>query len=135
MLHRLSTMCHAHTAACLRLFTLHADCALASGTCHALLSHTIPHPTHPPRPSTHTHLHSPLQIKAAPKQVSPLLARLPSDKRLAVELVKGMYFEWKGPMETLDKAGKAFLGLEALLGGSGFEVQGNIWRRQVGVGV
>jgi len=73
-----------------------------------------------------------LQVEAAPKQLSPLLARLPADKRLAVELVKGMYFEWKGPMETLDKAGKAFLGLEALLGGQGFEVQGNIWRRQVG---
>jgi hypothetical protein len=38
-------------------------------------------------------------------------------------------------METLDKAGKAFLGLEALLGGSGFQVEGNIWRRQVCVGV
>lgn len=34
-------------------------------------------------------------------------------------------------METLDKAGKTFLGLEALLGGSGFQVDGNIWRRQV----
>jgi hypothetical protein len=30
------------------------------------------------------------------------------------------------------KAGRAFEGLEALLGGSGFELQGNIWRRQVG---
>lgn len=44
---------------------------------------------------------------------------------------QGLYFTWKGPMETLDKAGKAFLGLEALLGGSGFQVEGNIWRRQV----
>lgn len=74
-----------------------------------------------------------LQVQAAPKALSPLLARLPADKRLAVELVKGLYFTWKGPMETLDKAGKAFLGLEALLGGTGFEVQGNIWRRQVRV--
>jgi hypothetical protein len=31
------------------------------------------------------------------------------------------------------QAGRAFEGLEALLGGSGFELQGNIWRRQVGV--
>jgi hypothetical protein len=30
------------------------------------------------------------------------------------------------------KAGRAFEGLEALLGGSGVELQGNIWRRQVG---
>jgi hypothetical protein len=72
------------------------------------------------------------QVKAAPKALSPLLSRLPADKLLAVELVKGLYFQWKGPMETLDKAGKAFLGLEALLGGSGFQVDGNIWRRQVG---
>jgi hypothetical protein len=71
-------------------------------------------------------------VKAAPKALSPLLERLPTDKRLAVEMVKGLYFQYKGPMETLDKAGKAFLGLEALLGGSGFQVDGNIWRRQVG---
>lgn len=71
------------------------------------------------------------QVKVAPKALSPLLARLPADKLLAVELVKGLYFTWKGPMETLDKAGKAFMGLEALLGGSGFQVEGNIWRRQV----
>lgn len=69
-------------------------------------------------------------VKAAPKALSPLLERLPADKRLAVEMVKGLYFQYKGPMETLDKAGKAFLGLEALLGGSGFQVDGNIWRRQ-----
>jgi hypothetical protein len=30
-------------------------------------------------------------------------------------------------------SGRAFEGLEALLGGSGFELQGNIWRRQVGL--
>lgn len=69
--------------------------------------------------------------KAVQKQPSPLLAGLSPDKLLAVELVKSLYFDWKGPMETLDKAGRAFQGLEALLGGSGFEVQGNIWRRQV----
>lgn len=76
-------------------------------------------------------LYTPKQVQAAPKPVSPLLASLPEDRRLAVELVKELYFKWKGPMETLDKAGRAFLGLEALLGGTGFEVEGNIWRRQV----
>lgn len=68
---------------------------------------------------------------AASAAPSPRLAGLAADKRLAVELVKGMYFEWKGPMETLAKAGRAFKGMEALLGGASFELQGNIWRRQV----
>jgi hypothetical protein len=69
--------------------------------------------------------------KAAPAKISPLLAALPPEKLLAVELVKALYFQWKEPMEALTKAGRAFEGLEALLGGSGFELQGNIWRRQV----
>lgn len=77
-----------------------------------------------------THTCTP-QVQALAKKENPLLAKLPEEKRLAVELVKQMYFAFKGPMETLDKAGKAFLGLEALLGGQNFEVQGNIWRRQV----
>ncbi|KAF8064522.1 viaA [Scenedesmus sp. PABB004] len=68
--------------------------------------------------------------KAAPPPPSPRLAGLPAEKLLAVELTKAMYFAWRGPMETLDTAGRAFAGLEALLGGEGFEVQGNIWRRQ-----
>jgi hypothetical protein len=69
--------------------------------------------------------------KAAPAKLSPLLAALPPEKLLAVELVKALYFQWREPMEAMDTAGRAFEGLEALLGGSGFELQGNIWRRQV----
>lgn len=65
--------------------------------------------------------------------MSARLAALAPDKLLAVELVKEMYFAWRSPMEALDKAGKAFQGLEALLGGASFEVQGNIWKRQVRV--
>lgn len=68
--------------------------------------------------------------KAAPAKLSPILAALPPEKLLAVELVKALYFQWREPIEALTKAGRAFEGLEALLGGSGFELQGNIWRRQ-----
>jgi hypothetical protein len=70
--------------------------------------------------------------KAAPAKLNPILAALPPEKLLAVELVKALYFQWREPMEAMAKAGRAFEGLEALLGGSGFELQGNIWRRQVG---
>lgn len=62
---------------------------------------------------------------------SPRLCCVFQNTMLPVWCWQGLYFTWKGPMETLDKAGKAFLGLEALLGGSGFQVEGNIWRRQV----
>ncbi|KAF6255953.1 hypothetical protein COO60DRAFT_1296414 [Scenedesmus sp. NREL 46B-D3] len=68
--------------------------------------------------------------KAAPAKLNPLLAALAPEKLLAVELVKALYFQWREPMEAMAKAGRAFEGLEALLGGTGFELQGNIWRRQ-----
>lgn len=57
------------------------------------------------------------------------MALLPLDKRTAVELVKAMYATWQGPVDTLSKAGRAFAGLEALLGGAGFDLTGNIWGR------
>lgn len=70
-----------------------------------------------------------------PKALSPLLAAAPPEKRIAVELLKELFTTWKTPMETLSKAGRAFDGLEALLGGGGggnggFELGGNIWGRQ-----
>ncbi len=47
--------------------------------------------------------------------------------------VKELYVKWSGPMDALAKAGRAFDGLEALLGGAGFDLSGNIWKRQVSV--
>lgn len=45
------------------------------------------------------------------------------ERRLAVELAKELYHKWAAPMDTLSKAGRAFDGLEALLGGAGGEFE------------
>lgn len=97
--------------------------------CYAL---TVP-PT-PPGP-----LRVPLSLPLPPqpaaakdkKKKKSAAAQLPREKAAAVELVKDLYMSWQAPMETLGRAGRAFEGLEALLGGAGFELEGNIWKRQV----
>ncbi|KAI8463939.1 MAG: hypothetical protein J3K34DRAFT_455000 [Monoraphidium minutum] len=66
----------------------------------------------------------------APKKKNKAAPQLPPDKAAAVELVKDLYVRWQAPVETLGRAGRAFDGLEALLGGAGFELEGNIWKRQ-----
>eukprot|EP00803_Ostreobium_quekettii_P008826 evm.model.scf_2565.1 EVM.evm.TU.scf_2565.1 scf_2565:1050-6339(-) len=61
------------------------------------------------------------------------LAGLPPDRRAAIEATKALYQKWQAPMDALSKAGRAFEGLECLLGGgrSGvFDLQGNIWSRK-----
>ena len=76
------------------------------------------------------------------------LAGLPLDKRAAVTATKELYQKWLAPMNALEKvplqshpfiaeiqsqAGRAFEGLEALLGGGRagvFELQGNMWSRK-----
>ncbi len=74
------------------------------------------------RPSTPALLpspHIPLpQAAAAPKKKAAAAANLPLDRRTAVELAKELYGTWQAPVDALSKAGKAFAGLEALLGGS-----------------
>jgi hypothetical protein len=88
---------------------------------------TTPVPLHPP----HTLIHT----QAAPKKKKKAAAApLPPDKAAALELVKGLYMRWQAPVETLGRAGRAFDGLEALLGGAGFELEGSIWKRQVRAG-
>ncbi|KAK9816841.1 hypothetical protein WJX72_005809 [[Myrmecia] bisecta] len=55
------------------------------------------------------------------------------ERRTAEELVEALLVEWKAPIDTLSKAGKAFEGLEALLGGARggtFDVKGNMWKRK-----
>ncbi len=49
---------------------------------------------------------------------------VPIERRLSVELAKELFHKWQAPMETLSKAGRAFEGLEALLGGAdgGFDL-------------
>lgn len=57
--------------------------------------------------------------EAARKKPKPKVnPNLPLDTRTSLELVKEMYATWRAPIETLSKAGKAFDGLEALLGGA-----------------
>jgi hypothetical protein len=68
---------------------------------------------------------------APPRAGAAALAALPADRQLAASLVKELYFSWKAPMEALSAAGRAFQGLEALLGGGEFDLQGGLWRRQV----
>ncbi|KXZ45227.1 hypothetical protein GPECTOR_57g517 [Gonium pectorale] len=53
----------------------------------------------------------------------------PADKATAFALVKELYAQWQGPVETLGRAGRAFEGLEALLGADGFDLEGTIWKR------
>eukprot|EP00798_Chlamydomonas_sp_ICE-L_P011915 gene11915-15016_t len=55
-------------------------------------------------------------------------------RRAAVELVKELYFKWQAPITTLSSAGKAFEGLEALLGGGtsgSFDLQMDELRRKL----
>jgi hypothetical protein len=46
-----------------------------------------------------------------------------AEKATAFALVKELYGVWLGPVETLGKAGRAFEGLEALLGADGFDLE------------
>ena len=52
-----------------------------------------------------------------------LEARWSPQQRIAEALVKGMRSAWEPAMLTLARAGRAFDGLEALLGGSTFDLQ------------
>lgn len=66
------------------------------------------------------------------KKVPAAISNLPLDKRTALECTKELYNKWQQPIDTLSKAGRAFEGLEALLGGGAsgsFDLQGNIWKR------
>lgn len=67
---------------------------------------------------------------AKKKKKAAAVAQLPPDKAAAFELVKALYAQWQAPVQTLGRAGRAFEGLEALLGGAGFELECNIWGRQ-----
>ena len=72
------------------------------------------------------------QQKAAQRpQRVPLVERLPRDRALAVRHAKALYRQWEAPVAALANAGRAFEGLEALLGGDGFELDGGIWSRPV----
>ncbi|GLI69534.1 hypothetical protein VaNZ11_014179 [Volvox africanus] len=53
-----------------------------------------------------------------------------NEKATAFALVKEFYGQWQAPVETLGRAGRAFEGLEALLGAEGFDLEGTIWKRQ-----
>lgn len=44
-------------------------------------------------------------------------------QRIAETLVRGMRTAWGPAMQTLERAGRAFDGLEALLGGTAFDLQ------------
>ncbi len=72
------------------------------------------------------------QPAAAPKKKKKpsTLEQLTPDRATAVRLVKELFVRWQAPIETLGRAGRAFEGLESLLGGSGFELEGGIWKRQ-----
>uniref|UniRef100_A0A7S0RJC1 VWFA domain-containing protein n=1 Tax=Chlamydomonas leiostraca TaxID=1034604 RepID=A0A7S0RJC1_9CHLO len=56
-------------------------------------------------------------------------AALPANKRIAVEIARDLYAQWTAPLAALSRAGAAFEGLEALLGGGEFSLGGNIWKR------
>ncbi len=50
------------------------------------------------------------------------------ERRTAEELVQGLVEQWQAPMDALANAGKAFEGLEALLGGaSGGSFDLKVW--------
>jgi hypothetical protein len=78
----------------------------------------------PPPPPRHPPPSLPLRrsqaAAAAPKKKAAAgpAKDVPLDRRTAVELAKGLYATWQAPMDALSKAGKAFAGLEALLGGA-----------------
>ncbi len=50
-------------------------------------------------------------------------ASLPPERRIAMQLVKEMYLSWGPPLEAMTRAGRAFEGLEALLGAQEFNLQ------------
>eukprot|EP01025_Chloroclados_australasicus_P045017 TRINITY_DN4906_c0_g1_i1.p1 TRINITY_DN4906_c0_g1~~TRINITY_DN4906_c0_g1_i1.p1 ORF type:complete len:684 (-),score=92.29 TRINITY_DN4906_c0_g1_i1:237-2288(-) len=50
--------------------------------------------------------------------------------KIATKLVEDLINQWKAPVKALSNASKAFEGLEALLGGAAFDLQGGIWRRK-----
>lgn len=52
------------------------------------------------------------------------------ERTTAEALVAALVEAWKRPMDTLSKAGRAFEGLEALLGGAAFDLGGSIWGRR-----
>ncbi|KAG7670575.1 hypothetical protein Ndes2437B_g05113 [Nannochloris sp. 'desiccata'] len=52
------------------------------------------------------------------------------ERRTAEELVSTLVSQWEKPIAALDRAGRAFDGLEALLGGGMFELGGGIWNRR-----
>lgn len=52
------------------------------------------------------------------------------ERRTAEGLVAAMVTQWEKPIAALDRAGRAFDGLEALLGGGMFELGGGIWNRR-----
>ncbi|PNW85740.1 hypothetical protein CHLRE_03g207400v5 [Chlamydomonas reinhardtii] len=75
---------------------------------------------------------SPAEVAAARLQASikaAMAAGASGEKATAFALVKELYGTWQGPVETLGRAGRAFEGLEALLGGDDFDLQGSIWKR------
>ncbi|KAK9866929.1 hypothetical protein WJX84_008862 [Apatococcus fuscideae] len=51
------------------------------------------------------------------------------ERRVAEDLVAAMIQAWQAPILTLSRAGRAFEGLEGLLGGF-FDLTGNLWRRK-----
>ena len=52
------------------------------------------------------------------------------DRRSAEELVDALVKQWEKPIAALDRAGRAFDGLEGLLGSSMFDLGGGIWNRR-----
>ncbi|KAG2436957.1 hypothetical protein HXX76_006473 [Chlamydomonas incerta] len=79
-----------------------------------------------------TNYQSPAEVAAARLQASvkaAMAAGATAEKATAFGLVKELYATWQGPVETLGRAGRAFEGLEALLGGDSFDLQGAIWKR------
>jgi len=69
------------------------------------------------------------QLEEARKKRAAANAALPPERRIAVELARELYGKWQAPLQALQKAGRAFEGLEALLGGAGFDLSGSIWKR------
>jgi len=61
------------------------------------------------------------------------LTALGPERRAAVEAARALYEKWEPAATALDRAGRAFEGLEALLGGEGFGVSGEaarLWQRE-----
>ncbi|GFR40849.1 hypothetical protein Agub_g1499 [Astrephomene gubernaculifera] len=85
-----------------------------------------------------SHAHAPAVLSPAEAAQARLRAAVASataagaapDKATAFALVKELYGQWLAPVETLGRAGRAFEGLEALLGADGFDLEGSIWKRQ-----